>query len=118
MRMDSDLLGEMQIADDIYYGIQTSRCLYLGDISDSKLHRYPEIVRVVAQIKKACALANRDIGAMKPEIAEAIVQACDEVVDGKFPDAQFPVDMYCGGVAYGDSFQESHCQVYKYMVPV
>ena len=48
MRMDSDLLGEMQIADDIYYGIQTSRCLYLGDISDSKLHRYPEIVRVVA----------------------------------------------------------------------
>ena len=99
MRMDSDLLGEMQIADDIYYGIQTSRCLYLGDISDSKLHRYPEIVRVVAQIKKACALANRDIGAMKPEIAEAIVQACDEVVDGKFPDAQFPVDMYCGGGA-------------------
>lgn len=99
MRKDSDLLGEMQIADDLYYGIQTSRCLYLGDISDSKLHRYPEIIRTVAQIKRACVLANRDIGAIKPDIAEAIVKACDEVIEGKFPDSQFPVDMYCGGGA-------------------
>ena len=98
MRTESDLLGDMQIDDELYYGIQTSRCLYLGNISQSKLCHYRELIVAVAQIKRACAKANCNIGAMKPDIAQAIIQACDEVIDGKLDD-QFPVDMYCGGGA-------------------
>lgn len=98
MRTESDLLGDMQIDDELYYGIQTSRCLYLGNISQSKLCHYRELIVAVAQIKRACAKANSNIGAIKPDIAQAIIQACDEVIDGKFDD-QFPVDMYCGGGA-------------------
>lgn len=98
MRQDTDLLGSMQIEDDIYYGIQTKRSLYLGDISYSKLNLYPEVIKTVAQIKKSCALANEEIGALSKEIADAIVKACDEVISGQFID-QFAVDMYSGGGA-------------------
>lgn len=98
MRIDTDLLGSMEIPDDVYYGIQTTRSLYLGDISFSKLSCYPEIIRTVAQIKKSCAMANKDIGALSEPIAEAIAKASDEICQGKF-DCQFSVDMYSGGGA-------------------
>lgn len=98
MRVETDLLGDMDIPDNQYYGIQTSRCLYLGNISHSKLTNYPEVIVTVAQLKKACAKANLEIGAITNEIGEAIIKACDEVIEGKFKD-QFPVDMYCGGGA-------------------
>lgn len=98
MRTDSDLLGSMEIADDAYYGIQTTRSLYLGDISFSKLNQYPEVIQAVALIKKSCATANKEIGALKPDIADAIEQACDEILAGKLAD-QFCVDMYSGGGA-------------------
>lgn len=98
MRTETDLLGEMQIADDKYYGIQTTRSIYLGDISFSKLEQYPGIVRAMAQIKRACALANIEIGALDAQIGNAIVTAADEMLVGKFA-GQFPVDMYNGGGA-------------------
>lgn len=98
MRTDTDLLGTIEIPDDTYYGIQTTRSIYLGDISFSKLNFYPEVVEAVIKVKRACALANVDIGAMKPEIGEAIVAACNEILDGKLSD-QFVVDMYAGGGA-------------------
>lgn len=98
MRTDSDLLGTMEVPDSVYYGIHTLRALPIGNISFSKLNQYPEIIRVMAKIKKSCAKANTDIGAMDKEIGKAIEQACDEMQEGKFDD-QLTVDMFNGGGA-------------------
>jgi aspartate ammonia-lyase len=99
MRKDSDLIGEMEIPDDIYYGIQTVRASRLGDISFSKLNLYPEIIRSMAQIKKSCALANVKIQALAEDEGLAIAKACDELIVGKLRDQFAAVDMYSGGGA-------------------
>ena len=57
---------------------------------------FPDMHKALAQIKKAAARANNKIGAMNDDIAEAIAQACDEIIEGKFAD-QFPLDMWQGG---------------------
>lgn len=57
---------------------------------------YPEYVIAMACIKLAAAQTNKELGAMDPKIADAIVEACREIIDGKFHD-QFPVDMMQGG---------------------
>ena len=67
MRHDSDLIGSMDISDDLYYGIHTVRALPLGDVSAVKLNQYPEIIKAMAQIKKACAEANEKIKALDPK---------------------------------------------------
>ena len=61
MRTDTDLLGSMEIPDDTYYGIQTSRSLVLGNISFAKLNHYPDVIEAMAFVKRACALANAEI---------------------------------------------------------
>lgn len=98
MRHDSDLIGSMDISDDLYYGIHTVRALPLGDVSAVKLNQYPEIIKAMAQIKKACAEANEKIKALAPKVAKAIVQASEEVLSGKF-NTQMQVDMHNGGGA-------------------
>lgn len=98
MRYDSDLMGSMDIPDELYYGIHTMRALPLGDISSVKLNQFPEVIKTMAKIKKACAEANEQIGAMDPQVARAIVRAAEEVLSGKFNE-QMHVDMYNGGGA-------------------
>lgn len=98
MRQDSDLIGSMEIPDDLYYGIHTMRALPVGDVSSVKLNHYPEIIKTMAKIKKACAKANEQIHALDAKAAAAIVQAAEEIEQGKFNDQMF-VDMYNGGGA-------------------
>lgn len=95
-RIERDCLGEMEISNDCYYGIQTHRMLKVSGAAHMPIVFYPEIFRALAQIKKACAQANAEVGAMKPEIAQAITKACDMTMDGRFDD-QFPLDMWQGG---------------------
>ena len=95
-RIEKDCLGEMEISNDCYYGIQTHRMLKVSGIAKMPIVFYPEIFRALAQIKKACAQANAEVGAIKPEIAKAIARACDMTMDGSF-DNQFPLDMWQGG---------------------
>lgn len=95
-RIERDCLGEMEISNDCYYGIQTHRMLKVSGAAHMPIVFYPEIFRALAQIKKACAQANAEVGAMKPEIAQAIAKACDMTMDGSFDD-QFPLDMWQGG---------------------
>jgi aspartate ammonia-lyase len=96
MRIEHDSLGQLQIADDVYYGIQTQRAIGNFDISGHTLDELPVLLRAIAVIKKAAALANRDIGALEGKIADAISQAADEVLAGKFAGA-FPIDIFQGG---------------------
>lgn len=95
-RLEHDFLGEREIPADAYYGIQTLRALENFYITGIPLKVEPLFVQALAYVKKAAALANRDLGVLKPVIAEAIAQACDRVAAGEF-DNQFLTDMIQGG---------------------
>ncbi|MBO4566779.1 MAG: aspartate ammonia-lyase [Bacteroidales bacterium] len=95
-RLESDLLGELQVPADAYYGVQTQRALNNYKISNTRMCDYPEYIIAMAYVKMAAAAANTQLGVMPKEIGDAIVKACQEIVDGKLHD-QFPVDMVQGG---------------------
>ena len=95
-RVESDLLGELQVPADAYYGVQTQRALNNYRISNTRMCDYPEYVIAMAYVKMAAAEANARLGVLDRKIADAIVAACKEIVDGKLHD-QFPVDMMQGG---------------------
>ena len=95
-RVESDLLGELKVPADAYYGVQTQRALNNYKISNTRMCDYPEYVISIAYVKMAAAAANSELGALDKTIANAIIAACCEIVDGKFHD-QFPIDMMQGG---------------------
>ena len=93
MRREKDALGELEVPENAYYGIQTVRCASNYPISDHTYNEYPEIIKAVAQIKIACAKTNCEIGALSAEKAVAIIQAANEIINGQFSD-QFPVNVW------------------------
>ena len=95
-RVESDLLGELQVPADAYYGVQTQRALNNYQISTTRMCDYPEYIIAIAYVKMAAAMANAELGVLDEKIADAICAACREIVGGKFHD-QFPVDMMQGG---------------------
>ena len=95
-RVESDLLGELQVPADAYYGVQTQRAINNYKISTTHMYDYPEYIIAMAYVKMAAAAANTELGVMPKEIGDAIVAACKEIVAGKLHD-QFPVDMMQGG---------------------
>nr|WP_243645871.1 aspartate ammonia-lyase [Reinekea marinisedimentorum] len=95
-RTEHDLLGEKQIPDTAYYGVQTLRALENFNISGITLNFYPSFIRGLARVKKAAALANHELGHIPDEMIGAICQACDEIVMGMLHN-HFIVDMIQGG---------------------
>lgn len=95
-RIERDCLGEMEIPNDRYYGIQTTRMLKVSGAAEMAIVAFPEIFRAMAQIKKAAAQANAEVGALDPEIAQAIATAADRTMDGAY-DREFPLDIWQGG---------------------
>ena len=95
-RVESDLIGELQVPAEAYYGVQTQRALNNYKISNTRMCDYPEYIIAMAYVKMAAAAANAELGVLDPKIADAIVAACKEIVAGKLWD-QFPVDMMQGG---------------------
>lgn len=95
-RTEHDLLGNREIPVEYYFGIQTLRAVENFDISRVRLYFYPELIKSLAEVKQAAAMANRDLGLLDPEIAGAIVEACEEIKAGALRD-NFVVDMMQGG---------------------
>jgi len=95
-RTESDLLGELQIPAEAYYGVQTQRGINNYKISNLKMCDFPDYVISIAYIKLAAVEANHQLGIIPDDIYAAIAQACKEIIDGKFHD-QFPTDMIQGG---------------------
>lgn len=93
MRLEKDSLGQIEVPDDAYYGIQTVRCARNHAVTDHTFVKLPQIQKALAEIKKACALTNKEIGALDPQKAQAIIQACDEIIEGKFVN-EFPVNIW------------------------
>ncbi|MEC2213949.1 MULTISPECIES: aspartate ammonia-lyase [Bacillus amyloliquefaciens group] len=93
-RQEKDFLGEKQIEADVYYGIQTLRAKENFPITGYRIHE--EMINALAVVKKAAALANMDVKRLYEGIGNAIVQAADEILEGKWHD-QFIVDPIQGG---------------------
>ena len=96
MRVESDLIGEREIDDSLLYGVQTLRGLENFNISPFKLNHYPRFLKGLAYTKMAAAIANEALGLIDKDCADAIQQACQEIIDGKHHE-HFPVDMIQGG---------------------
>ncbi len=95
-RKEHDFIGELEISDDVYYGVQTFRAVENFHMSGRKLKDYPFFVKAFAQVKKAAVLANKEVGVLDADKADALVKACDRLIAGEFLD-QFVVDMIQGG---------------------
>ena len=92
MRRESDFLGEKELPDGAYYGIQTLRALENFSVTNVSLKAYPQLIKALAMVKKAAAAANLQLGVLTEKMASAIIQAADEIIGGKFLD-QFPIDI-------------------------
>ena len=95
-RLERDPLGDRQVPADVYYGIQTLRGIENFKITGVPLSAEPFFIQALGCVKKAAAMANRDLGVLEPRIAGAILKACDRIIAGEFLD-QFPSDMIQGG---------------------
>ena len=95
-RKEHDFIGELEIADDVYYGVQTFRAVENFDITHERLRDFPNFIVALAQVKKAAALANNELGLLDEKLKNAICEACDKVMSGKYND-QFVVDVIQGG---------------------
>jgi fumarate hydratase class II len=93
-RVERDSMGEVKVPAQAYYGAQTQRAVENFPVSGQPLPA--RLVRALGLIKVAAAIANRDLGKLKPEIAEPIIQAAREVAEGKHDD-HFPIDIYQTG---------------------
>src|SRR5271155_6022266 len=93
-RIESDSMGKIEVPNDRYYGAQTARSLIHFDIGTDKMP--PELIRAFGILKKAATLVNLELGKISAEKAKLIVQAADEVIEGKL-DAHFPLRIWQTG---------------------
>jgi aspartate ammonia-lyase len=95
-RTERDFLGQKQIPNNAYYGVQTLRGKENFHITGIPMSMEPYFVKAFGYVKKAAALANRDLGVLDPRIADAIAGACDRLIAGEMRD-QFVTDFIQGG---------------------
>ncbi len=93
-RTEKDSMGELEIPEHAYYGVQTQRAVVNFPISGWKA--FPELILATAQLKKAAALANQTLSLIDASKADAIVKACDEMIAGKFHE-HVVVDVFQAG---------------------
>lgn len=96
-RTEHDLLGKKLVPSDAYYGIHTLRAIENFKISNNKISDNSIMVKALAKTKKACALANGEIGTIDKAKAEVIARACDEIINNHRCLTQFPTDVFQGG---------------------
>ena len=95
-RIEKDFLGEKELPETAYYGVQTQRGKENFHITGIPMSLEPNFVKAFGYVKKAAALANRDLGVLDPKIADAIAGACDRLIAGEMRD-QFVTDFIQGG---------------------
>jgi aspartate ammonia-lyase len=95
-RTEHDLLGDLEVPADAYYGVQTARALENFQITGQELRNFPNFIRALAMVKLAAARANFETGGFSREILDGIEGACNEIIDGKLHD-QFKLDILQGG---------------------
>jgi aspartate ammonia-lyase len=96
VRREKDLLGERDVPAANYYGIQTQRAVENFPITGIPVGQFPHLVKALAAVKEASAAANRELGILPPEVADAVMRASQEVRAGNLHN-QFVVDVIQGG---------------------
>ena len=94
MRIEKDSFGEIDVPAERLWGAQTQRSLQFFSISSERMPE--ELIMALAEVKRACAIVNRDLGKLGPDKAAGIVQAADEVLDGQLPH-EFPLSVWQTG---------------------
>jgi|TARA_Y100001949_G_scaffold31888_1_gene24985 fumarate hydratase class II len=94
MRLERDSMGELEVPAQAYYGGNTRRAELNFPISNLRLGR--SFIKAIGQIKQSAAFVNRDLGAIEPDIAQAIIASAGRVIEGEFDD-QFVVDVFQTG---------------------
>ncbi len=95
-RSEHDLLGDREVPEEVYYGVQTLRAIENFNISGIGINHFPALIIAFAQVKMAAAKANCELGWMDANIKDGIVAACEELINGKLH-THFVVDMVQGG---------------------
>lgn len=95
-RLEHDFLGERELSNNVYYGIQTLRAMENFQITGIPISNEPLLIQALGYVKKAAAFANRDCDVLDARIAEAIGHASDQLIQLQHLD-QFPTDMIQGG---------------------
>jgi aspartate ammonia-lyase len=95
-RIEHDIIGDLAVPAEAYYGIHTLRAAENFPISDTRISIYPDLIQALACIKQAAAVANQELGLLDPSKAAAIVKACEEIRAGRLHE-QFVVDVIQGG---------------------
>src|ERR1044072_164625 len=93
-RIETDSMGPIEVAADRYWGAQTERSLHHFNIGDDRMPR--EMIGALGVLKKAAALVNEGLGKLSPEKTKLIVEACDEVIEGRL-DEHFPLRVWQTG---------------------
>ncbi|NUP42292.1 MAG: aspartate ammonia-lyase [Streptomyces sp.] len=96
VRIEHDLVGDKEIPTHAYYGVHTVRAVENFAITGATIAQFPGLITALAAVKQAAARANRDLGLLPPDIAEAIIDACEEIRAGHLHE-QFVVDPIQGG---------------------
>src|SRR5512140_3007841 len=96
VRHEHDLLGDLAVPADAYYGVQTARALENFHISGVQLRLYPDLIKAFAMVKLAAARANFDCGQFDKKVLKGIEGACEEIIAGKLHD-EFRLDVFQGG---------------------
>ena len=96
-RTEEDLLGQREVPLEAYWGIHTLRAMENYHLSGMTVGDFPSVVKGLVQVKKASALANHELGTLNEEIANAIVWACDQILNNGRCLDQFPIDVFQGG---------------------
>jgi aspartate ammonia-lyase len=95
-RIEHDLLGDREVPNEYYYGVQTLRALENFNISGVTLNFYPDLIDALVIVKMAAAKANLELNLLTEEVANAIITACSEILMNKYH-SHFVVDMIQGG---------------------
>jgi aspartate ammonia-lyase len=95
-RVEHELVGDKEVPADAYCGVHTARAVENFAVTGSTIARFPELTAALAAVTEAAATANRDLGLLPPDLAEAIITARRETRSGRFAD-QFVVDPVQGG---------------------
>lgn len=95
-RRERDFLGERDIPVSAYWGVHTARALDNFPITGQSIAAMPDLVRALAYVKKAAAQANVEMGVISSEVARAVMEACDDLLEGQLAN-QFVVDVIQGG---------------------
>jgi len=95
-RTEHDFLGDREIPNDKYYGIQTLRAIENFQITGIPISHSTEFIQAFAMVKKACAQTNEDLNVLDPKISSVIQKAADAIINGELID-QFPIDQIQGG---------------------